>query len=73
MVLATKASRQVGAFTSQEVSRMIGGKMLNRCASAMKGMSRSKGGVMSAGAMSAGAMSAGAMSAGAKSRLSKHY
>jgi hypothetical protein len=73
MVLATKASRQVGAFTSQEVSRMVGGKMLNRCASAMKGMGRSKGGVMSAGEMSAGAMSAGAMSAGAKSRLSKHY
>ena len=67
MVLATKASRQVGAFTSQEVSRMIGGKMLNRCASAMKGMGRSKM------AMSAGEMSAGAMSAGAKSRLSKHY
>jgi len=72
MVLATKASRQVGAFTSQEVSRMIGGKMLNRCASAMKGMGRSKM-AMSAGEMSAGAMSAGAMSAGAKSRLSKHY
>jgi hypothetical protein len=72
MVLATKASRQVGAFTSQEVSRMIGGKMLNRCASAMKGMSRSKGGAMSAGEMSAGAMSAGA-SSGGRSRLSKHY
>lgn len=74
MVLATKASRQVGAFTSQEVSRMVGGKMLNRCASAMKGMGRSK---MSAGETSAGEMSAGVMSAGAssggRSRLSKHY
>jgi hypothetical protein len=71
MVLATKASRQVGAFTSQEVSRMIGGKMLNRCASAMKGMGRSKM-AMSAGEMSAGVMSAGA-SSGGRSRLSKHY
>jgi hypothetical protein len=73
MVLATKASRQVGAFTSQEVSRMVGGKMLNRCASAMKGMGRSKmGGVMSAGVESAGAMSAG-VGSGGRSRLSKHY
>jgi hypothetical protein len=72
MVLATKASRQVGAFTSQEVSRMIGGKMLNRCSSTMKGMGKCKGGVMSAGVMSAGVGSGGVMSAG-KSRLSKHY
>ena len=76
MVLATKSSRQVGAFTSQEVSRMVGGKMLNRCASAMKGMGRSKmgmhGGDTSGGVMSAGAMSAGVHSGG-KSRLSKHY
>jgi hypothetical protein len=69
MVLASKSGSQASAMTSAEVTRMVGGKMLNGALTAIRGMrrhSRAVGGVPSGGM----AMSAGESSGG---RLKKHY
>ena len=69
MVLATKSEHDVGAMTSTEIARKIGGNMLNSPLTAVKGMvkhhHRKHGGGASGGAFSGGAASGG--------RLSKHY
>jgi hypothetical protein len=63
MVLATMSEHSLGAFTTTEVSRKIGGNMLNAPLTAMKGMLKHHnrhGGGASGGGESGG-------------RLSKHY
>ncbi|QIG59351.1 putative major capsid protein [Dishui Lake virophage 2] len=69
MVLSAKSGSQASAMTSAEVSRMVGGRMLNGALTAVRGMrkhSRPVGGVPSGGM----AMSGGETSGG---RLKKHY
>jgi len=65
MVLATKSEYPAGAMTSSEISRKIGGSMLNSSLTAIGKMKSDK----KKGGASAGAL-AGAMGGG---KLSKHY
>jgi hypothetical protein len=68
MVLASKSGDQASAMTSSEVARMVGGQMMNRALTAVRGMRRIHN------AMSGqGARSGGMNPSGGKSGLSKHY
>jgi hypothetical protein len=71
MVLASKSGDQASAMTSSEVARMVGGQMMNRALTAVRGMRRIHNAMSGQGARSGGMNPSGGMVM--KSGLSKHY
>jgi hypothetical protein len=72
MVLASKSGDQASAMTSSEVARMVGGQMMNRALTAVRGMRRIHNAMSGQGARSGGGPTSGGM-APSGGRLSKHY
>ena len=71
MVLASKSGSQASAMTSAEVSRMVGGKMLNGALTAIRGMRKhTRGMAMGAGPSSGGMNPSGGVHSGG--RLKKY-
>jgi len=69
MVLDAKSKQQAGAFHSQEIRRMTGGRLLDMPLTAMKALKRFRGMMPHSLASAVGGIHSGGRSSGGKSRL----